>query len=153
MPFKGVSGVPTAEIVGQFVDGRLWVEEDRPVQWGYKTSGIGVPVKIGLLDHIDRVVSLDAYISGFASGAFIGNNRLLAPLHEAKISGNTVFVVLRRTDIPGFLSGILSGQVIGTQAWGALAGITSGLGFGEELASGNAAISGYVNIRVGVIGY
>lgn len=150
MGFKGVSGVPTAEIVGQFADGRLWVEEDRPVKWGYKTSGIGVPVQIGYLDHIDRVVSLDAYISGFASGAFIGNNRLLAPLHEAKISGNVVFVVLRRADLPAFLSGTTSG---GTEAWGALAGITSGLGFGGELASGLAAISGYVNVRVGVIGY
>ena len=150
MPFKGVSGVPTAEIVAQFADGKLWVEEDRPVQWGYKTSGIGVPVKIGYLDHIDRVVTLEAYISGFASRAFIGNNRLLAPLHEAKVSGNTVFVVLRRTDQPTFLSGNTSG---GTEAWGALAGITSGLGFGGELASGLAAISGYVNIKVGVIGY
>lgn len=152
MAYKGISGVPTAEIVAKFADGKLWVEQDRPVQWGYKTSGIGVPVQIGYLDHIDRVVSVDAYISGFASGAFGGGNRLLAPLQEAKVSGNIVFVVLRRTDLPQFLSGFLSGAT-NLFAYGALAGITSGLGQGEELASGLAAISGYVHVRVGVIGY
>jgi len=152
MAYTGVSGVPTAEIVASFADGRLWLEADRPVEQGYKMSGYstyGVPFRVGHVDHIEKITALGAYISGQLTPA---GQSLAAPLEEARISGDTLLVVLRRNDIPQFLSGFLSGQT-DTRAYGALSGITSGIGYMGELASGLTAISGFVSIKAQVIGY
>lgn len=147
MSFEGVSGVPTAEIITHFVDGKLWVEQDRPLEQGYKMSGYstyGVPVRVGLLKTIDRVINLEAYISGHPE-------RIATPLTEAKISGDTVLVVLRRQD---FGVNVTSGAFTsGTNALGAVSGLTSGIGFMAELASGLVAASALISIKVGVIGY
>jgi hypothetical protein len=170
-----------AEIIARFADGRLLVQEDKAVEQGYKMSGYstyGVPVRIGYLKTVEKLLSLDAHMSGYPGI----DGRVEAPLREVKMSGDTILVVLRRGDVgspvmTGLLSGLtasgwltsgnwtasglcLSGVITltgpitsGNAALGALSGITSGLGYWEELTSGLTAISGKLKIVANVIGF
>jgi hypothetical protein len=136
------------EIVAQFSDGRLLVNEEKAVEQGYKMSGYstyGVPYRIPNIKQIDKVVSLDANISGLYGLA----GKLDAQIAEAGVSGDTLLVVLRRADNPLLASGAYSGF----PAFGSFAGITSGIAIGNELASGTTGISGLVRITANVIGY
>lgn len=131
-----------AEIIARFADGRLLVQEERPVTKDY-TSGIGTPIRIGLVKTVEKILSLDSYVSGRPLA------RVGAPLAEAVASGDTVLVRLRRTDLMDdiWVSGSPKAST------GYLSGITSGLTWNEELASGIALISGRLKILANIIGY
>lgn len=141
-----------AEIIARFADGRLLVQEDRTVEGCY-TSG-GVSVRIGLVKTVDKVLSVDAYSSGYHNE----DGRLLAPLSEVKTSGDTILVVLRRSDISytlisGLASGLASGLLTAKWGYGVMSNITSGINYLGELISGLATISGRVKVLANIIGY
>ena len=129
-----------AEIIARFADGRLLVQEERAVTEHY-TSGMGTPIRIGLVKTVEKVISLDSYVSGYPVG------KVAAPIADAVASGDTVLVKLRRADV--LISGVASGAI----TIGPLAHITSGLEWGEELGSGVAQISGQLKILANVIGF
>ena len=153
-----------AEIIARFADGRLLVQEEKLVETGAYASGKGVAVRIGNVRVVERILSLEAFMSGYGEAG-----RLLAPLKEATVSGDTIMVVLRRTDIGDPLmtgtcygtiqaSGYTSGTITltgpigsGTAALGAVSNVTSGLGQYGEILSG--AISGRLSIIANVIGF
>jgi len=134
-------------ILAQFADGRLLVQEDKIAETNEYTSGLGLPFRIGHIKTVEKVISVDAYMSGAPGAA----GMVFTPLREVAVSGDTVYVVMRRADIPQFLSGFLSG-VTDTRAYGVLSGITSGRGYLEELASG-LFISGRMKVLANVIGF
>lgn len=164
-----------AEIIARFADGRLLVQEDKAVEQGYKMSGYstyGVPIRIGHVNSVEKVLSIDAYMSGYPGMA----GEIHAPLREILTSGDTILVVLRRMDIgqltlTGIISGIvasgiwLSGvansisggitvtgtTISGAASYGVLSGVTSGLGYLGELTSGLVAISGLLKVVANVI--
>jgi hypothetical protein len=139
------------EIIAQYADGRLLVNEHKAVEGSYGQRAKGVSFRIGNVKTIEKVLSIDAYLSGFmncASGAIV------APLSEATISGDTLHVVLRRADeaFLGYSGTILSSPVL-YMAYGGMSGITSGLPLMGELLSGLAAISGVIRINANVIAH
>lgn len=136
------------DIIARFADGRLLVEEDKAAEQGYKMSGYstyGVPFRIGHLRVVEKVLSIDANVSGYPGEA----GALEVPLRDVKTSGDNILVRLRRKDQPHFLSGYTSGL----HAYSALSGITSGIGYLGEITSGLSIISGILNIRANVIGF
>lgn len=138
-----------AQIVALFADGRLLVQEEKAVETNYAAAqGVGVAVRIGLLKTVERVLSIDAYLSGFAGAS--GNFYVALGEAQRNVSGNTINVVLRRADQPGYLtSAFLS--LSGMPAMGGFSGFTSGIPFMGEIASGSV-ISGLVRILANVIG-
>jgi len=130
-----------AEIVARFADGRLLVQEDKAIETDYASGGI--PFRIGLVRTVEKVLSIDAQLSGYPEFKFA------APLKEILISGDTIIPRLRRADYYGQGSGeMLSGYL----SMGVLSGIVgSGLAYGGELTS--SLSSGRINIVANVIGY
>jgi len=144
----------------KFEQGRLLVHESRTMETGY--IGSGVPVRIGQVRAIEEVLSVDTNYSQLG---------LLTPLNEVRISGNEIFVVMRRGDlgfasVSGFASGVAGGGgfagvtgLSGMPARYLMSGITSGLGWLFEVVSGRGALSGYsemsgkVTVTANVIGY
>ncbi|MBA7684030.1 hypothetical protein ES703_92419 [subsurface metagenome] len=132
----------------KFEQGRLLVHEERTLETGYPAVQSGVPVRIGQVRAIDQVLSVDTDYSKYG---------LITPLDEVRISGNEIFVVMRRGDMgtvvtSGLFSGISPAGLSGMAALGLMSGITSGLGWGSELVSGRL-ISGVVKVTANVIGY
>lgn len=87
-----------AEIIARFADGRLLVQEEKLAEQGYKMSGystVGVPFRIGNIKTVEKILTLEAHVSGY--GGELGS--LVAPAKEAKISGDTLLVILRRCDL------------------------------------------------------
>jgi len=167
-----------ADIVARFADGRLLVQEEKLLEDGLYTSAQGVPFRIGHVRAVEKILSLEAFISGYGDAG-----RVLAPLKEATVSGDTVMLILRRTDIgaatmtglfsgqlgSGYLSGLalisgtravnLSGYITlagplgsGTAALGMLSGVTSGLAQYGQIVSG-VLISGKLNVIANVVAY
>jgi len=130
-----------AEIVARFADGRLLVQEDKAIETDYASGGI--PFRIGLVRTVEKVLSIDAQLSGYPAFKFG------VPLKEVLISGNTIIPRLRRADYYGQGSGeMLSGYL----SMGVLSGIVqSGWAYGKELVS--SLSSGQINIVANVIGY
>ena len=151
-----------SEIIARFADGRLLVQEDKDAE-NYVRSGGYLPFRIGGVRQVGKVVSVDAHISGYPG------SKVAVPLKDVLISGDTLLLQLRRSDLgsptlTGLFSGlqgasgILSGIVTvgpvgsGTAALSVLSGITSGRGFYESLTSGRP-VSGQLNIVANVIGF
>ncbi|MBA7568759.1 hypothetical protein ES708_10493 [subsurface metagenome] len=147
------------EIIARFADGRLLVQEDRLMDTAYLSGG--VPIRIGLVGTVEKVISIDTMISGRP-----GQN-VAAPLNEVKvgvgalsgplgggISGNRrdiIIPILRRHDLFGFTSGLMMQS--GYSSVDALSGLVlSGTIFGGQLSSG-CATSGYLRILANVIGF
>lgn len=163
-----------AEIVARFADGRLLVQEDRAVQTD-TTSGGYATLRIGHVKTVERVLSIDAQVSGYR------DQKVATEIRDVLISGDTLIVQLRRCDLglpvlTGTVSGklvsglvlsgdwglsglILSGSITvagpigsGTAALNQLSGITSGRGYYEPLLSG-VSVSGVLQIMANVIGF
>ena len=164
-----------AEIIARFADGRFLVQEDRAVAQDYLSGG--VKVRIGHVKTVEKVLSIDNWISGYYG------DKVMAHLRDVSISGDTLLVLMRRADfgVPSMAatgtltvaSGLLSGLVSGEQgalsgasftttttapigsgdaALGMLSGITSGLYRYQELTSGRP-VSGVLQILANVIGF
>ena len=129
-----------AEIIARFSDGRLLVQEERAIETRYVSGGI--PFRIGLFKTVEKVLSIDAHLSGYPE------LRFAAPLKEVLVSGDTIIPILRRADFYGFLSGSPASGYAGV---GGLSGI-SGRAYMEQLRSGGPT-SGIINIKANVIGY
>jgi len=130
-----------ADLISTFQDGKLLMYDSVTVDTWY--IGSGVPVKIGELRKIDKVLSLDTDYSRYG---------LITRLEECRTSGNYLFVVMRRGDLgamPITSSSVVSGQL----AYDLLSGITSGIAYLGELLSGVAMISGRVIVKASVIGW
>ena len=138
-----------AEIIARFADGRLLIQEDKVAETNEYISGLGLPVRIGHIKTVEKVLSVGAHMSGApALGA------VATPLKEVAISGDTIYMVMRRIDVPQYLSGWVSGVTasINTAAYGIMSGLTSGRGYLEELASG-LCLSGRMKVLANVIGF
>ena len=164
-----------ADIVARFADGRLLVQEEKLLEDGVYTSGKGIAVRIAHVRAVEKILSLEAFVSGYGD-----TGRVLAPLKEATVSGDTIMLILRRTDIgspimtgiasgiiaAGAISGLISGNYqawslsgsitlagpigSGTAALGMLSGITSGLAQYGQIVSGTL-ISGKLNVIANVV--
>jgi len=162
-----------AEIVARFADGRLLVQEDKAVRTDTVSGGY-CTLRIGNIGTIERVLSIDAEISGYP------NQKLGTELRDVVVSGDILRVPLRRVDLGSptlpttlviassllsgfravlsgiqvFASGELQSKIIfsGTAALGMLSGITSGIGNYEPVTSGRP-VSGVLRILANVIGY
>jgi len=135
-----------AEIVARFADGRLLVQEDKAIETDYASGGI--PFRIGLVRTVERVLSIDAQLSGYPEFP------IAVPLKEVLISGNTIIPILRRADFLGqdSLSGLYTKIHSGYASRGVLSGIVqSGSAYGSELTS--SLSSGRINIVANVIGH
>ena len=133
-----------AEIIARFSDGRLLVQEDKLIESNYISGG--VPFRIGLVRTVEKVLSIDAELSGYSIFKFA------TPLKEVLISGDTIIPILRRADFLGHDS--LSGQQIhsGYASVGVLSAvIQSGTPHMGEIVSSKS--SGIINIVANVIGY
>lgn len=149
------------EVIAQFTDGRLLVQESKLCADRY--CGSGVPFRIGGIKTIEKVLSVTNSLEKYG---------LITPLNEVKIgrplsgrgafSGQVqeladhLFIVMRRGDIGlGVTSGVWGHQISGAAVEAALSGVmpTSGLPYLGEVLSGNAYISGAVTITANVIGY
>uniref|UniRef100_A0A6M3M051 Uncharacterized protein n=1 Tax=viral metagenome TaxID=1070528 RepID=A0A6M3M051_9ZZZZ len=169
-----------AEIIARFADGRLLVQEERAVAQNYLSGG--VRVRIGNVKTIEKVLSIDNWISGY------GDTKVMTHLRDVSISGDTLLVLMRRADLgvptmaatgtgffsgvmaSGLASGILSGLSMaisgyttttvtltgpigsGAAALSVLSGITSGLYRYQELTSGRP-VSGKLQILANIIGF
>lgn len=136
----------------KFEDGRLLVHESRKVDRRYgTTSGTaqsGAIFKIPQVRRIDQVLSLENDYARYG---------LVTPLSEVRVSNNEIFVVMRRGDLGKAADGSVdtSGANLllsGMAALGLISGLTSGLAYGAELASGLGAISN-VTVVANIIGY
>lgn len=130
----------------KFESGRLLVLEERTAQSDYLASGL--PLRIGLVRHIEKVLSVDTDYSKYG---------LITNLEEVLISGNKLQVVMRRGDMgtyvtSGFMSGLVPLGMSGYPAIGLMSGLTSGLAWLAPLRSG-APTSGVVKVHANVIGY
>ncbi len=162
-----------AEIVARFADGRLLVQEDRAVQTDTISGGYA-NLRVGHVRTIEKVLSIDAAISGYPS------QKLGVELRDVLISGDILKPQLRRVDLGSptlpttlviasgllsgfravlsgiqvFSSGILESKIIGsgTASLNQLSGITSGIGYYEPVTSGRP-VSGVLRILANVIGY
>lgn len=162
-------------IIARFADGRLLVQEDTTVAQDYLSGG--VKMRIGNVKTVEKVLSLDAHMSGYPGMA----GRVETPLREVLTSGDTVLVPMYRCDLglptfTGVVSGIvksglilsgdwgLSGLILsgsitvagpigsGTAGFGILSAITSGLGYMAELSSGRP-VSGIMKVLANIIGF
>lgn len=104
----------------------------------------GAPVRISYLKTVERVLSIDTYISGYPGES------VAAPLKEVWMSGDTIIPVLRRHDVLGMISGesLTSGYACG---FGQSGIIFSGIPFGAQIMSGMT--SGKLGILANVIGF
>jgi len=165
-----------AEIIARFADGRLLVQEDRLVESDTISGGFAT-LRIGHVKTIEKVLSIDAQISGYP------DQKVAVELKDVLISGDILRPQLRRCDlgvptltgavtitsselvklwtmsgIQGVFSGgpatvTLTGPVgSGNLSLGYLSGVTSGRGYYETLASG-AFVSGRLRIIANVIGF
>ena len=163
-----------AEIIARFADGRLLVQEDRAVQTETVSGGY-CTLRVGHVRTIEKVLSIDAEISGYP------NQKVATELRDVVVSGDILRVQLRRADLglpvmtgsltigSGLLSGLLSGfqgpfsgapSLVtltgpigsGTAALNQLSGITSGIGNYEPVTSGRP-VSGKLRVLANVIGY
>jgi len=162
------------EIIARFADGRFLVQEDRAVAQDYLSGG--VRVRIGHIKTVEKVLSIDNWISGHYG------DKVMTHLRDVSISGDTLLVLMRRADlgvtgmaatgtglasgiqtVAGITSGIISGYTAttvtltgpigsGAAALGVLSGITSGLYRYQELTSGRP-VSGALQILANVIGF
>ena len=130
-----------AEIIARFADGRLLVQEERAIETRYISGGI--PFRIGLVKTVEKVLSIDAHISGYEI-------RFAAPLKEVMVSGDTIIPILRRADLVGLASGLTATSGYATE--GVLSGVVaSGTRYMQQITSG--LTSGKINIIANVIGY
>jgi len=154
-----------AEIIARFADGRLLVQEDRLVESDTMSGGY-TTLRIGHVKTIEKVLSIDAQISGYP------DQKVAVELKDVLISGDILRPQLRRSDLgvptlTGLVSGVatasgfqaISGYVTltgpigsGALSLGYLSGVTSGRGYYETLASG-AFVSGKLRIIANVIGF
>lgn len=165
-----------AEIIARFADGRLLVQEDKDAE-DYVRSGGYLPFRIAHVRTVQKVLSVDAHISGSPG------DKIAVPLKDVLISGDTLWLQLRRCDLgsptfTGLFSGLaasgwitsalvgvgvsglpISGHVTlagpigsGTAALGLLSGITSGRGYYETLTSGRP-VSGQLQVVANIIGF
>jgi len=130
-----------AEIIATFADGRLLVQEEKAIETHYISGG--VPFRIGLLKTVEKVLSIDAHVSGHPEYAFV------VSLKEVLVSGDTIMPVLRL--------GILSGMTAMSGSYHGLAGTLSGIflsgsGPTDQLTSA-CLTSGQINIVANVIGF
>lgn len=131
-----------AEIIARFADGRLLVQEEKAIETDYASGGI--PFRIGLLKTVEKVLSIDAHLSGYPE------IRFAAPLKEVLVSGDTIIPILRRADLVGLASGLTATS--GYASEGVLSGVViSGTRYMEQLAS--SLSSGIINIKANVIGF
>ncbi|GAI36268.1 unnamed protein product, partial [marine sediment metagenome] len=120
-----------AEIIARYADGRLLVQEDRLMENQYISGG--VPVRIGLVKTVEKVLSIDTKLSGYP-----GQN-VAAPLNEVLVSGDTIIPILRRHDVFGLVSGPTGNLQSGYASIDGLSGVVlSGTAFGAQLTSGSA---------------
>jgi len=161
-----------AEIIARFADGRLLVQEDKAVRTETVSGGF-CTLRVGNIGTIEKVLSIDAAISGYP------DQKLGTELRDVVVSGDTLRVQLRRVDLgsptlpttlivaSSLLSGLrgvlssyqfasceLQSKIIFSGAAGLnqLSGITSGIGYYEPLTSGRP-VSGKLRILANVIGY
>ena len=131
-----------AEIIARFADGRLLVQEEKAIETDYASGGI--PFRIPLVKTVEKVLSIDAHLSGYP------NLKFAAPLKEVLVSGDTIIPILRRADLYGLQSGVIATS--GYASEGVLSGVViSGTPYMEQLAS--SLSSGIINIKANVIGY
>ena len=131
-----------AEIIARFADGRLLVQEEKAIETRYASGGI--PFRIGLVKTVEKVLSIDAHLSGYPE------IRFAAPLKEVLVSGDTIIPILRRADLHGLASGLTATSGYATA--GVLSGVVaSGTRYMGQLTSG--LTSGVINIIANVIGY
>lgn len=147
-----------AEIVARFADGRLLVQESRLVEQDY--LGSGVPVRIGHVRQVEKVLSLDTNFSD--KGLITSLSEVAVGTKHATISGSKaelpdhIRVIMRRGDpiypfISGFEAGNLSGGPPIISSY--LNAMVSGVERRAEIRSGNVYISGRVRITANIIGY
>ena len=131
-----------AEIIATFADGRLLVREEKAIESHYVSGGI--PFRVGLLRTVEKVLSIDAHLSGYPE------LRFAAPLKEVLASGDTIIPILRRADFYGWLG---SGEIAsGYASEGVLSAVVaSGTAYMGLLTSGFS--SGKINILANVIGF
>ena len=148
-----------AEIVARFADGRLLVQEDRAVAQNYLSGG--VRVRIGHVKTIEKVLSIDNWISGYYG------DKVITDLRDVKISGDTLLVLMRRADFGvvgmaatgvGYISGVLiSGSPLYPMISGArliLSGtVTTTVTLTGPIGSGAAALSVLSGITSGLYRY
>lgn len=146
-----------SEIIARFADGRFLVQESRTVESRY--CGSGVPVRIGHVRQIEKVLSITTNYE---------KNGLITALGEARVGrqeaawsgqpqakADHLMVVMRRGDIPANVTaGAGSGYLMsGWHSERLMSGITSGLVWLGELLSGLIDISGKVTVTANIIGY
>jgi len=144
-----------AEIIARFADGRLLVQESRVCEKAYDTTllsgenyaDIGAAIRVGHVKTIEKVLSVDSEISGYPG------DKVVTRLQDISISGDILYVKMRRGDLGVPASGYTYPVASGGGAYSMLSGITSGCGWYSELASGIAAISGKVTVMANVIGF
>lgn len=165
-----------AEIIARFADGRFLVQEDRLVETATISGGY-CTLRIGHVKTVEKVLSIDAQISGYP------DQKVATELKDVLISGDILRVQLRRSDlgvtvltgavtatsanlanyvigsgIQGFLSGLASAVTLtgpigsGGSALAYLSGVTSGTGYYEPVVSG-ALVSGKLRVLANVIGF
>lgn len=161
------------EIVAKFADGRYLVQEDKALDTDYVSGGVAF--RIGLVHTVEKVLSIDAHMSGYPS------EKVAVPLREVKVSGDTILPILRRADIgspvmTGLFSGLATSGLQASGVWGfsgfaysgiitltgpigsgtaalsVLSGVTSGLAKDGQLTSGKL-VSGRLLITANVIGF
>ena len=131
-----------AEIIARFADGRLLVQEEKAIESHYVSGGI--PFRIPLLKTVEKVLSIDANLSGYPELTFA------APLKEVLVSGDTIIPILHRADLYGFVSGTY--PMSGYKSEGVLSAVVaSGTAYMGWLTSGPS--SGIINIKANVIGF
>jgi hypothetical protein len=132
------------DIIARYADGRLLVQQSTVCKKGYdytlksgnNFTALGAAIRIGNVKTVERVLSIDNDISGYPGEKVITN------LNEVSISGDVIYVKMRRYD-----------GLSGDAGIGATASLTSALGAQQELVSGNVYISGKVRVVANVIGY
>ncbi len=134
------------EIIARFADGRLLVRQEKLAENYYTAPGL--LVRVGLLNTVERVISVDAHLSGYPN-----TGALFAPLGGIGISGGAVVCVkLYRDDI--HLAAVTSSSldsVSGYAAYGVLSAVTSGFAWHGAITS-NTWVSGHLNVILNVVG-
>lgn len=144
-----------AEIIARFADGRLLVQEDKALEEGTINTSGQARFRIGDLKTVEKVLSIDASISGYP------NLKVATELRDVLVSGDTLLIQLRRADFGYISSGMFSGAVSGllpadfgiaAEALSYLSGLTSGIGYHEPIVS-TALVSGKLLVLANVIGF
>ena len=143
------------EIIARFADGRLLVQEDKALEEGTINTSGQARFRIGNLKTVEKVLSIDASISGYP------NLKVATDLRDITVSGDALIIQLRRADFgyisSGMFSGVMSGLLppdfgVAAEALSYLSGLTSGIGYHEPICS-TALVSGILKILANVIGY